>query len=85
MIRSQKKLVGDLPTFCLGNLPASDFPLLKQVGIVLFPVVAYVIKLYCYTTEKKGLTSIMITTFFIFYTICSFFWRILRTCGIYMK
>lgn len=53
-LRSQKKLMGDLLTFRLGNLPASDFPLYKQECIVLFPVFALIFKLYCYTTQKRG-------------------------------
>ncbi|EKN65875.1 hypothetical protein BABA_18312 [Neobacillus bataviensis LMG 21833] len=69
---SRKKLMGDILMFLLGNLSANDFPLLKQDGIVLFPVFALVFKLYSYTTQKRGLTSIRIAKLFIFYTICIF-------------
>ena len=69
IIRSLKKLQGDLPSVCLGNLPANGFPLFKQVNIVLFPVYAYVFYYTVYTTQKVFQTSIMIANFFILYTL----------------
>lgn len=65
----RKKLKGDLPMICLGNLSAVNFPLYKQSNIVLFPIHAFDYPYYnYYTNEKWGITSILITKFLYLYS-----------------
>jgi len=64
-------LKGDLPLIRIENLAANGFPLLKLIDNVLFPVKAihFIVFLYIsYTTQKRGMTSIIISYFLLFYT-----------------